>query len=395
MVLDDWRELKRLGDERIARVRALEGFYVLWPRYCSAWTQHLHEVAQGSTYRADPRFLGFCEVGEKPTLPNAMIPVPPSQDGAISMMEYLRRHSRNPRIGLMCFPGTHGEWALWRGVQGQFDYLAHMAASGAAHTYVPVEQERDHYLREIDSYLAMMAGMDLLSQQTLAARIHAYLALDRGPLLRYMISADYQYFNGASPQCSFVPREQEIYVDVGASQGECLGRMAGLVGPGSELWGLEPNRLDFVSLRSLSWLLPIRAERVVAGAHHGGSVEFYTDPDYPHGSRFVLPSDSVQWREDRKEWIEPLPAVSLDCLVPGQATMIKADVEGGELGILEGATRHLADSQCRLSIAAYHYPNDLLSLSRFMQSLGRKRHSVRGHHASVWDLVLYVHEDAR
>ncbi|EWM52068.1 methyltransferase FkbM domain protein [Bordetella holmesii 70147] len=75
--------------------------------------------------------------------------------------------------------------------------------------------------------------------------------------------------------------------------------------------------------------------------------------------------------------------------------MIKADVEGGELGILEGATRHLADSQCRLSIAAYHYPNDLLSLSRFMQSLGRKRHSVRGHHASVWDLVLYVHEDAR
>ncbi|EWM52067.1 hypothetical protein D557_1933 [Bordetella holmesii 70147] len=241
MVLDDWRELKRLGDERIARVRALEGFYVLWPRYCSAWTQHLHEVAQGSTYRADPRFLGFCEVGEKPTLPNAMIPVPPSQDGAISMMEYLRRHSRNPRIGLMCFPGTHGEWALWRGVQGQFDYLAHMAASGAAHTYVPVEQERDHYLREIDSYLAMMAGMDLLSQQTLAARIHAYLALDRGPLLRYMISADYQYFNGASPQCSFVPREQEIYVDVGASQGECLGRMAGLVGPGSELWGWSPT----------------------------------------------------------------------------------------------------------------------------------------------------------
>ncbi|ANY15800.1 FkbM family methyltransferase [Bordetella pseudohinzii] len=394
MVLGDWRELKRLGDERIARVRALEGFYVLWPRYCSNWTQHLHEVAQGATYRADPRFLGFCEVGEKPNMANAMTPAPARQEGAISMLEYLRQRSRNPNIGLMCFPGTYGEWAVWQGVQGSFDYLAHMAASGAAHTYVPVEQEREHYLAEIDSYLALMAEMDLLSQQTLAARIHAYLALDRGLLLRYMISSEYQYFNGASPHCSFVPREREIYVDVGASQGELVGRMAGLVGADSQLWALEPNRLDFASLRSLSWLLPIRAERVVAGAEHGGSVDFYTDPACPHGSRFVLPSDTPEWREARKDWIETLPAVSLDRLVPDEATMIKADVEGGELGILQGATRHLARPQCRLSIAAYHYPNDLLTLSRFVQALGRRRLSVRGHHAGVWDMVLYVHEDA-
>ncbi|RIQ46530.1 FkbM family methyltransferase [Bordetella avium] len=392
---DAWRESARIGDERLARIQSLDGYYVLWPRYTSDWTLHLHEVL-GFVYRDDPRFLGYCVVGDEPSMKGAMVPVMPVQEGGISMMDFLKLRSRNPNIGLVHMSGTVDEWGAWRRFSGLYDFLALMAARDAPHTCgVPIGREREYMLHNLDRYRRLVQGMDALSRNTVAARIRTLLEWDRGFLLQSMMPVETQYFNGSNPQSSFVPRSREVYADIGASQGEVLARMDALLpmDSGSQLWAFEPNRMDYNSLRKLAALVPLKAERVVVGAEQGGSVDFYTNPNYSHGSHFVSPSASPEWRAAHADWIDVLPQVTLDHYIADPITMLKADVEGGELSVLQGATRHLERPQCRLAIAAYHQPEDLLAITDLMSSLGRKRFSVRGHHPTLWDMVLYAHEE--
>lgn len=392
----DWQQLKQTGDERLARFNELEDIYVLWPRAGSAWTLHLHEFFAQRTYLTDPRFRGYCVIGDPPGLESAMKPVMPHREAAITFNEFVRLRRSKARVGLLDFSGTITEWSLWRGVQdGVFDFLVSATARDIAYIYAPLSQERSHYLENAGRYEALAASMDARSARTLFARMHAFLALDRGPMLRTMTPVEFQYFNGASPQDSFVPRAREVYVDVGASQGEHVLRMAGLLDDldGSQLWGLEPNRQEFGALQGLRWMLPVRAQQVVVSDQDGGEVLFHTLPGNPEGSHFVGASHDAAWREAHADSIDTLPRVTLDSLISREATFIKADIEGGEMALMRGARGHLARPQCRLSIAAYHYPGDLPEMVDFLHGLGRRRLSVRAHHPSLYDLVLYAHEE--
>ncbi len=393
----DWQQLKQTGDERLAQLAELDDIYVLWPRAGSHWTLHLHDYFAHKTYLADPRFRGYCVVGEPPGGAGAAAnPIMPAREASISFQEFTRQRRSKARVGLLDFCGTITEWALWRGAHdGIFDFLAHAASRDAVHTYVPLSQERNHYLDHAARYEALAATMDARSARTLFARMQACLTLDRGPILRTMTPMEFQYFNGASPQDSFVPRPREVYVDAGASQGEQVLRMAGLLDDleGSQLWALEPNRQEFRSLQGLRWLLPLRAQQVIVSDDPGGQVLFRTVVDNPTASHIVGPQHDAAWREAHADSIDTLPCVTLDELIARPVTFIKADVEGGEMALMRGARGHLARPQCRLSIAAYHYPGDLLEMASFLHSLGRRRLSLRAHHPSLYDLVLYAHEE--
>ena len=87
--------------------------------------------------------------------------------------------------------------------------------------------------------------------------------------------------------------------------------------------------------------------------------------------------------------------MALDTLVPDPITLLKIDVEGGELEVLQGAIGHVARPDCRVAVAAYHYPKDVLELCAFFRELGRGRLRLRQHDATLWDLILYVDDPAR
>jgi hypothetical protein len=65
---------------------------------------------------------------------------------------------------------------------------------------------------------------------------------------------------------------------------------------------------------------------------------------------------------------------SIDALVQrgaiGRVDFIKLDIEGSELSALRGADSTLRRFRPRLAIAAYHRPDDLVTIPEYLDSLG-------------------------
>ena len=68
-----------------------------------------------------------------------------------------------------------------------------------------------------------------------------------------------------------------------------------------------------------------------------------------------------------------LETESIDNLV-GQRILrldfLKIDVEGADLGVLEGAAETICRDRLRLAIACYHRPDDLVTIPGFIADLG-------------------------
>jgi hypothetical protein len=69
-----------------------------------------------------------------------------------------------------------------------------------------------------------------------------------------------------------------------------------------------------------------------------------------------------------------LPLQSVDALVRERQIphidFLKIDVEGADLGVLEGAAETISTQRPRLAIACYHKPDDLVIIPDFIASLG-------------------------
>ena len=78
-------------------------------------------------------------------------------------------------------------------------------------------------------------------------------------------------------------------------------------------------------------------------------------------------------REDGAKVCE-LVTDTIDALVARgdveRVDFLKIDVEGADLGVLEGAAETLRAFRPRLAIAAYHKPDDLAVLPDYVESLG-------------------------
>jgi len=69
-----------------------------------------------------------------------------------------------------------------------------------------------------------------------------------------------------------------------------------------------------------------------------------------------------------------LQTVTIDGLVAAgtipRVDFLKVDVEGADLGVLEGAAETIRSMRPRLALACYHKPDDLATLPGFVNSLG-------------------------
>ncbi len=190
-----------------------------------------------------------------------------------------------------------------------------------------------------------------------------------------------EYFNPFSKEFSFTLNDSEILCDVGASWGDCVIKFAEMVPDlnKSFMYAFEPNGAEFKKLRTLEHFFPLKADNAIV-SNVSGDGYFQTDAINLHGSRL---SASGAVADQRR-------TVRLDDVCE-KATLIKIDAEGGEPDILAGATRLLADPDCRLASCMYHYPADLFKTIDIMESVGRKRFFFRQHHPSLWDGIVYFH----
>jgi FkbM family methyltransferase len=82
--------------------------------------------------------------------------------------------------------------------------------------------------------------------------------------------------------------------------------------------------------------------------------------------------------------------VALDEVVQDRISVIKMDIEGGEMGALKGARNHLKSHKIKLALAAYHKESDIRLFYQFMMGFGHDYKIFLRHYTQGWsETVLY------
>jgi FkbM family methyltransferase len=151
-------------------------------------------------------------------------------------------------------------------------------------------------------------------------------------------------------------KSASVVVDVGASLGQYTKAMAHAFS-GGEIWAIEadPIRVEELRRNCARWSAETKNTIVVkhlALADRSGDVPYFvTNSDVSGGLTKHETPRAVDWEEIT------IPSASLDDLFPIRPPdLVKIDVEGAELTVLEGATRILAAPSTTFLIEIHDWP---------------------------------------
>ncbi|MEO5355657.1 MAG: FkbM family methyltransferase, partial [Magnetococcus sp. XQGC-1] len=90
-----------------------------------------------------------------------------------------------------------------------------------------------------------------------------------------------------------------------------------------------------------------------------------------------------------------IPLASIDDLVANgtihRVDFLKMDVEGAEMSALKGAESTIRTFKPKLAICLYHKPEDLYTVSEWIEALDLGYRLYLDHHTTVlWESVLYA-----
>jgi FkbM family methyltransferase len=189
------------------------------------------------------------------------------------------------------------------------------------------------------------------------------------PLASTMAFSQYAYRDPAVPAR---PRPGDVALDVGGCWGDTALWLAHVVGERGQVHTFEPTPANRMLLAHNLDLNPALAQRITVWSEPLGRVagETVWIPNV------IAAGATVQTEladDDQREMIE-LQMRSVDALVADRripkVDFLKVDVEGADLGVLEGAAETIRSQRPRLAIACYHRPDDLVTIPDFIASLG-------------------------
>jgi FkbM family methyltransferase len=195
---------------------------------------------------------------------------------------------------------------------------------------------------------------DQFSKDSMNAYVDAYLKISAKPIIDFLTPADYECFNPFSNKFSFIPSDSEVFVDVGAYDGDSILRFINATPTGSykKIYAFEPNPNIYPALlEKTSWIPRIEPHQL-ALSNNESSIPFL---DLNMGSRFATSNEAAG------DGVIHVRACPLDSVVE-YATLVKIDVEGFECEVVEGATALLKNSKPNLVIDTYHHANDAIKI---------------------------------
>ena len=198
------------------------------------------------------------------------------------------------------------------------------------------------------------------------------------PWPEQFIPSEPQYF----PEGLFVQRDDEVFIDCGAYDGDTVRSFIGLWPHFERCHAYEPDPENLVSLRRMVGGLP---------AAVGGRVVVHdaATSDTAGESRFEPCGDGGRVAVDGGLAVR---TVRLDDEHFGHPpTLIKADVEGAEEATLRGTRRLIHDHAPVLAVCVYHRPSDLWELPLLCRRFcGDYALHLRAHGFDGWETVLYA-----
>lgn len=235
----------------------------------------------------------------------------------------------------------------------------------------------------IEEFFTVASSLaDPLSAETLYSVLLYHLETDREHLLAVHRPGEATYFRSGF----FSLREREVYVDVGAFDGDSVQHFIRVAkGQFQRIHAFEPDPQNFPRLAAWHASQPQYAGRIVLHQQAVGSARGTVALTSTGDAGACVPLAEGHAGNCTVD------LVTLDEEIAGSISLLKLDVEGHELEVLRGSLRHLQRDHPRLALCAYHLPTDLTELPRFLRQLDAGyRLGLRHHSATRYDTVLYA-----
>jgi FkbM family methyltransferase len=185
------------------------------------------------------------------------------------------------------------------------------------------------------------------------------------PLASTLLFSQYAYRDAGA---GAAPRHGDVALDVGGCWGETALWLAHEVGPTGSVHTFEPTPQNRSVLEQNLALNPELQHRITV---HGSPLSARPG-DVVHMRDSIAAGSAM--RDDAGDGTVELRTDSVDALVAAgdvpRVDFLKVDVEGADLGVLEGAATVITEQRPRLAIACYHKPDDLAVLPEYVASLG-------------------------
>lgn len=217
--------------------------------------------------------------------------------------------------------------------------------------FVPADEERTIILGAEKEWTEFRNHLtDDFSKYTLECYLAAYENQDPRLMFPVCMGFEHIYFNRVSRKIGMVPGVDEIYVDVGALDGDTVTGFIDCAGTYQAIYAFEPTKSVFDILKQKEFFLNNFVARNVAVSNFSGTLDFIVTENLLSARPAVL--DAVQTKI-----IEKVSCAKLDDEID-EATLLKIEVEGHEVAVIEGATNLIKKCRPDMIVQAYHYPLD-------------------------------------
>ena len=231
---------------------------------------------------------------------------------------------------------------------------------------------------------------DEFSKKTYLYILMAYLTCDMACFRNIFVR--HQYFE--IPEFC-IPCRNEVFVDCGAYTGDTLENYINIkVGIFKKIYCFEPTEKIFHALnirknRLLGeWALEekqiVTEEKLVASKN---GIKYFMDDGNGEASNRSI--------EEKFMKSKTIIAVSLDEYFADKKekpTFIKADIEGEEVEMLEGAAKIIAEKKPLLAICVYHKIDDLYEIPILLKQFHPEyKMAIRHHMLNYYESVLYCY----
>jgi FkbM family methyltransferase len=252
-----------------------------------------------------------------------------------------------------------------------------------AYCYVPIIEEKQFAIDNIDNYKKLSTKFtDKKSIEVLRARFNFLMDFDRIPVLNVMDKHSYEYFHSSGGSNSLPLKGNEIYLDIGAWQGDTVAKFLKHTSTYKEIHAFEPDKKNFDILKNATAGLNNCYAYNIALGDNNSNISFLENKKDTMSSR-VLPNVTTN----------SIKCTTLDD-IQLQPTLIKMDVEGYENKILKGAINTIKTYKPNLAIACYHYPNDIIDITNtVLEAHEYKYVALRHYDSSSNEYVLFFSDE--
>ena len=224
--------------------------------------------------------------------------------------------------------------------------------------YDPMKNYIDETLKKKSEWIYLSTKVtDKFSRNSILAFLKSMENKSYDEIIPYIIPFEFEGFNKFSNHFSFVPNDEEIYVDIGAYDGDSIAKFIECTPTGKfkSIHAFEPNQSSYSKLSLMKQWIPNLLTYKLAASNVNSSLKF--NQDGGSMAARIHKEDDI----NHKINIVTINAVKLDDVLE-DVTFMKIDVEGFEADVLEGASRLIQKCKPTMIVDTYHHANDAIKI---------------------------------